>query len=171
MATSGYAVATFRSNQCWIASTLTLCFSCAQLCPVQRLIFATADAIGGLGGEPEPVVPSRELRNFALIYARCIGMPTPSHIQHYCTGYDPLLDCHYIMNHCRRCSARFSDSKLGFHPERIFGLNPAIQNRTVLQHVVGPVLAMGCIAPLDAGAVFAFSGSRLPFPAAPLATT
>jgi hypothetical protein len=173
---SSDALTTLRSNQCWIASTQVLCFSCAQFCNVQRFIFATATAIGGLGpgleGGPDLAAPSRKIENLGLIYAQCIGMPTLADARHYYSDYDPRLDLRYMMNHCERCGARFSDAKLGWHPERIFDLgNLAIKKQIVLRHCVGPVLAIGCIAALDPGVFFAFSGSRSPSQSACLTTS
>ena len=152
------AVATVRSSVCWIARTQVPCFACVRLSDVLGLILPADSAIDRHdSGSPRPALPCDEIKYFQLIYVRRISAPTLEDIvQLYCgdiehlyEDYDLRLDRRYIMNHCDRCGARFSDAKLFAPPGALFNRpRPARRNRIALHRCAIPVVATGCMAPI-----------------------
>ena len=110
---SDAAVVTVRSNEYWIASTRAPCFSCARFATVLGLLFPAGGAISRpADGSPHPLPVSDEIRYFQLIYVRQISAPALADIVQFHADYDVRLGCRYVMNHCERCGASFSDAKL-----------------------------------------------------------
>jgi hypothetical protein len=107
------AVVTVRSDEYCIASSQAPCFSCARFATVLGLLFpASSTTCRGGEGPPRAVPVSDEIRYFQLIYVRQISAPTLADVVQLHADYDVRLGGRYVMNHCERCGASFSDSKL-----------------------------------------------------------
>jgi hypothetical protein len=143
------ALVTVRADACWIASTRVLCYQCLQFRNVTGLIFP---AVGSIATHAEcrghpPAPATAEL--FWLIYVRQLSAPTSGAITHLYEDHDMRVDRRYLMNHCERCHARFSDFKLFESPEGAFhGRHPMIERRIGCRRLGGPVLATGCLVPI-----------------------
>ena len=137
------AVVTVRSNEYWIASTQAPCFSCARFATVLGLLFPAGSAISGRGSSHSPPA-SDDTRYFQLIYVQQISAPTLADIVQLHPDDDPRLGRRYVMNHCARCGARFSDSKLFESREGLF--NPGRARRIEFRRCVGPIVATGRVS-------------------------
>jgi hypothetical protein len=138
---------TVRSNEYWIASTQGPCFSCARFATVLGLLFPAGSAISRHGeGSPPRVAASVEVRYFQLIYVRQISAPTLADIVQLHADDDLQFGCRYVMNHCERCGAGFSDSKLFDSREGLF--NPSRARPIEFRRCVGRVVATGRVAPI-----------------------
>jgi hypothetical protein len=144
---SGAAVVTVRSNEYWIASTRAPCFSCARFATVLGLLFPEDSAISRHGeGSLRPLPASDEIRYFQLIYVQQISAPTLADIVQLHADDDPRLGFRYVMNHCARCGARFSDSKLFESRDGLF--NPGRAKPIEFRRCIGPVVATGRVVPI-----------------------
>jgi hypothetical protein len=147
------AVVTVLTDACWIASTRVLCYQCLQFRNVTGLIFP---AVGSTAVDAErcrhsPLSPDAA-KLFWLIYVRQLSAPTSGAITHFYEDHDMRVDRRYLMNHCERCHARFSDFKLFESPEGAFqGRHPMIERRIGCRRLGGPVLATGCLVPIAPG--------------------
>jgi hypothetical protein len=141
------AVVTVRSNEYWIASTQAPCFSCARFATVLGLLFPANSAISWhREGSSHRQSASDEIRYFQLIYVQQISTPTLADIVQLHADYDVRVGCRYVMNHCERCGASFSDSKLFESRDGLF--NPGRARRIEFRRCVGPVVATGRLAPI-----------------------
>jgi hypothetical protein len=134
------AVVTVRSNEYWIASTQAPCFSCARFATVLGLLFPAGSAVSR-HGSPHPPPASDEIRYFQLIYVQQISAPALADVVQLHADDDPRLGCRYVMNHCARCGARFSDAKLFESRDGLF--NPGRAGPLEFQRCLGPVVATG----------------------------
>jgi hypothetical protein len=141
------AVVTVRSNEYWIASTQAPCFSCARFATVLGLLFPAGSTIcRGGEGSPRAVPASDEIRYFQLIYVQQISAPTLVDIVQLHADYDVRRGCRYVMNHCERCGAGFSDAKLFDSRDGLF--NPGRAKPIEFRRCVGPMVATGRVAPI-----------------------
>ncbi len=138
---------TVRSNEYWIASTRAPCFSCARFATVLGLLFPASSTICRGGESPRrPVPASDEVRYFQLIYVQQISAPTLADVVQLHVNYDVRRGCRYVMNHCERCGAGFSDAKLFESRDGLF--NPGRAKPIEFLRCVGPVVATGRVAPV-----------------------
>ena len=141
------AVVTVRSNEYWIASTQAPCLSCARFATVLGLLFPAGSAISRHGeGAPHHLSAPDEIGYFQLIYIQQISAPTLADIVQLHADYDVRRGCRYVMNHCQRCGASFSDTKLFESGEGLF--NPGRARPIEFRRCIGPVVATGRVAPI-----------------------
>jgi hypothetical protein len=142
------AMVTVRSDEYWIASTQAPCFSCARFATVLGLLFPASSTICRGGEGPRRPVPaaSDEIRYFQLIYVRQISAPILADIVPLHADYDVRHGCRYVMNHCERCGAGFSDAKLFDSRDGLF--NPGRARPIEFRRCVGPIVATGRVAPV-----------------------
>ena len=141
------AVVTVRSNEYWIASTQAPCSSCARFATVLGLLFPAGSAISRHGERSAPRLPaSGEIGYFQLIYVQQISTPTVADIVQLHADHDVWPGCRYVMNHCARCGASFSDARLFESGDGLF--NPGRARPIEFRRCLGPVVATGRVIPI-----------------------
>jgi hypothetical protein len=166
-------LATVHSTPCWIGRTQVCCPSCTRHSGILGLFFPADRMSCWFGSDvPHSTRASGEIKYAQLAFARRICAPTLEDmlrfysvdINHFYEDHDPRVGCRYVMNHCERCGARFSDSKLFAPPGGLFSRNdPARDHRIEFRCSGNSISATGCVTPIADGlsdALYVLSSAR-----------